>query len=97
MHNRTKIFRKQFSKIKPKIYKRDKWECILKNKNCLGSLAVHHIIPRSLLGNNEQSNLITLCWWHHMRVEEGTKDEKEKCYRIFSKHIKKYKVGINKG
>ena len=34
-------------------------------------LQVHHIVPRSLGGDNHPDNLTTLCWFHHQVVIHG--------------------------
>lgn len=32
---------------------------------CRSGLHVHHVVPRSRGGGHDDSNLVTLCGWHH--------------------------------
>ena len=48
-----------YARLRRKVLKRDGWKC----QNC-GSkeqLDVHHIIPRSRGGEDDERNLVTLC------------------------------------
>ena len=53
---------------KLRCFERDKWTC----KRCrreTTKLTLHHIIPRSMYGSNDDENLITLCVGCHNWVE----------------------------
>lgn len=45
------------------VFKRDKWHC----RHCNSSwyLHPHHVVYRSLGGEDELNNLLTLCWQCH--------------------------------
>lgn len=68
------------------IFKRDNFYCqSCEKKFKKERLTVHHIIPRDKGGNNEPSNLITLCHDCHNEIEELNLD---------AKFIKGYKANI---
>jgi len=50
------------------IKRRDKWTCQSCGKK--NGLTVHHIRPRSDLGNDMPNNLITLCKYCHNEIEQ---------------------------
>lgn len=89
MNTKTQKFNDQFSKIKREIFRRDKFFCQVANENCWGPLDVDHIIKRSLQGNNEKKNLITLCRGHHATFEIMPSQDKVKALRKVL--VKKYK------
>jgi 5-methylcytosine-specific restriction endonuclease McrA len=63
---RLRLDLKSFQLLRHSILRRDGWRC----QSCgsrLG-LEVHHITPRSQLGNDAEENLITLCWECHRRI-----------------------------
>lgn len=69
MHKRTKKYNDEFAKVKKEILDRDLWNCCIKEidtkKKCDGKLDVHHIVNRSIGGDNSYKNLITACRRHH--------------------------------
>ncbi|MHC9538981.1 MAG: HNH endonuclease [Vulcanimicrobiota bacterium] len=50
------------------ILKRDRFRCQVPGCNCRRNLHIHHIIWRSKGGGEEESNKITLCRKHHLRL-----------------------------
>ena len=48
------------------IYERDGWRCAVPGCTCTGPLNAHHIKLRSQGGSDEPSNLITVCFFHHI-------------------------------
>jgi 5-methylcytosine-specific restriction endonuclease McrA len=63
---RLRLDLKSFQLLRNSILTRDGWRC----QSCgsrLG-LEVHHITPRSKLGDDVEENLITLCWECHRRI-----------------------------
>ena len=60
---------------KKKLKKRLRISGNLNNKKCLfcdseNNLTIHHVIPRSLGGSNEQSNLVLLCAECHRKLHQ---------------------------
>lgn len=51
------------------VYKRDAFECRMRNKDCVGRIEAHHILPWAQFKNLrfEVNNGITLCHFHHPR------------------------------
>lgn len=47
------------------ILERDNYECQESDGYCQGPLQVHHRTPLSRGGTNSESNLVTLCRYHH--------------------------------
>jgi 5-methylcytosine-specific restriction endonuclease McrA len=63
---RLRLALKSFQLLRNSVLRRDGWRC----QSCgsrLG-LEVHHITPRSKLGDDVEENLITLCWECHRRI-----------------------------
>lgn len=63
---RLRLDLRSFQLLRNSILRRDDWRC----QSCgsrLG-LEVHHITPRSKLGEDVEENLITLCWECHRRI-----------------------------
>ena len=56
---RLRLTPKEYEKLRQEILRRDHWRC--QDCGALRNLEVHHIDPRSGLGNDDESNLITLC------------------------------------
>jgi 5-methylcytosine-specific restriction endonuclease McrA len=56
---RIRLHPDSYRKLRTEVLKRDGWKC----QYCGGSdrLQVHHMRSRSLLGNDIEENLITLC------------------------------------
>jgi len=50
---------KDYRELRREVLRRDNWRC--QDCGALRHLEVHHIDPRSKLGNDDESNLITLC------------------------------------
>jgi 5-methylcytosine-specific restriction endonuclease McrA len=48
------------------VLERDGWRCQVCGS--LANLEVHHVKPRSQLGNDAEENLITLCWICHRQI-----------------------------
>ena len=77
MNKETKKFRQEFTEVKRKILVRDNWRCQVPQKLMrklgilahYGTLTVDHIRKRSLGGNNNATNLITLCIGCHTFFE----------------------------
>jgi len=63
---RLRLDLKSFQLLRNSILRRDGWRC----QSCGSRLAleVHHITPRSKLGDDVEDNLITLCWECHRRI-----------------------------
>jgi 5-methylcytosine-specific restriction endonuclease McrA len=63
---RLRLNRESYLFLHRSALERDGW----RRQSC-GSrmgLEVHHMIPRSQLGHDEEQNLITLCWECHRRI-----------------------------
>ncbi len=54
-----------------RIMARDGWRCAVPTCTSRRELHVHHIVPRSQGGGDEETNLITLCVAHHLRGVHG--------------------------
>jgi 5-methylcytosine-specific restriction endonuclease McrA len=63
---RLRLDLKSFCLLRLSTLKRDGWGC----QSCGSSvgLEVHHITPRSKLGDDAPENLITLCWKCHRQI-----------------------------
>jgi 5-methylcytosine-specific restriction endonuclease McrA len=63
---RVQLSRDAYRELWIQVLKRDSWRC----QGCgkLTSLQVHHIKPRSSLGDDTETNLITLCVNCHQNV-----------------------------
>ncbi|PYU19637.1 MAG: hypothetical protein DMG32_24045 [Acidobacteria bacterium] len=48
------------------VLQRDGWRC--QSCGSRTALEVHHITPRSKLGDDVEENLITLCWECHRQI-----------------------------
>jgi len=49
------------------VFERDGWRCTVPGCTSYRNLHRHHIVFRSHSGSGKQSNLTTLCAWHHQR------------------------------
>jgi 5-methylcytosine-specific restriction endonuclease McrA len=63
---RVRLDLKSFQLLRNSILRRDGWRCQWCGSR-LG-LEVHHITPRSKLGDDVEENLIALCWECHRRI-----------------------------
>jgi hypothetical protein len=52
-------------------YRRDGWRCMAPGCMSRRNLEAHHIVHRAHGGNDEPSNLVTLCAFHHRQGEHG--------------------------
>ena len=63
-----------YARLRKEILERDNWRCQI--CGCLKNLDVHHLRRRSALGDDIETNLITLCRKCHQalhgRAREGT-------------------------
>ena len=48
------------------IFERDGWRCTVPGCRARSNLTPHHIVKRSRGGGDEQANLTTVCWKHHL-------------------------------
>jgi 5-methylcytosine-specific restriction endonuclease McrA len=55
-----------YKELHRRILERDGWRC--QYCGCMGNLQVHHIQSRSLLGDDAEENLITLCARCHKQI-----------------------------
>jgi 5-methylcytosine-specific restriction endonuclease McrA len=65
---RLRLDREAYRKLCREVLERDGWRC--QYCGCMEGLQVHHIQPRSRLGDDIESNLITLCASCHSRVHK---------------------------
>jgi len=49
----------EYRDLRTQVLQRDSWRC--QNCGSFNNLQVHHISPRSCLGDDTETNLITLC------------------------------------
>ena len=63
---RRRLDPESYRKLCRQVLERDGWRC----QNCgrLTDLQVHHMNPRSLLGEDAEGNLITLCASCHQAI-----------------------------
>ena len=66
---RLKLDGASYKKLHRAILERDGWRCQLCGSR--RNLQVHHIQSRSLLGDDAEHNLITLCAICHQQVHRG--------------------------
>lgn len=88
VHSQRKSFYKK-AKIKvPKNLKMCKELDSYKCRVCGSSdnVGAHHIINRSLGGDNALSNLITLCFKCHRQIHDGTRDFRHFLNRLNESH-----------
>jgi len=50
-----------------RVFERDGWRCQFPGCSSLRNLHGHHIRYRSAGGDDDLSNLVALCAWHHQR------------------------------
>lgn len=83
--DRTKIKRQdrkdnpRYKSWRMEVWKRDKFSCRLKNKDCYGRIEAHHILPWRKYPElrYEINNGITVCRYHHpIREEDEIKMQK---------------------
>jgi hypothetical protein len=63
---RLRLSPERYSSLRRSMLERGGWHC----QSCGSSveLEVHHITPRSRLGDDSEANLITLCWERHRKI-----------------------------
>lgn len=76
MHKRTKALQIPM-KVKKRVYERDSGLCIF--CNCYGD-PVAHFVSRSQGGLGIEQNIITVCAYHHSRMDQSTDRESMKEY-----------------
>lgn len=58
-HPRLRLDERSYKQLCERVLERDRWHC--QRCGSLRNLQVHHIRSRSLLGDDAEENLITLC------------------------------------
>jgi hypothetical protein len=53
------------------VFERDGWRCTVPGCTSYRNLQKHHVVFRSRGGSDDDSNLTTLCAWHHLRGVHG--------------------------
>jgi 5-methylcytosine-specific restriction endonuclease McrA len=66
---RLRLDPETYNELRLEILRRDNWRC--QKCGSLTNLEVHHINPRSRLGDDTEANLITLCAPCHRNVHRG--------------------------
>ena len=61
-----------YKELHRRILERDGWRC--QYCGCMSALQVHHIQSRSLLGDDTEENLITLCALFHKKMHPRLTD-----------------------
>ncbi len=66
---RVKLGREEYDELRRRVLERDSWRC----QNCGSSinLQIHHLKARSKCGDDELSNLISLCAGCHRLQHRG--------------------------
>ena len=67
---RIRMSPKQYVRLREAILERDGWRCQM--CGCLKNLDVHHLRRRSSLGDDSETNLITLCRACHQALHGET-------------------------
>ena len=70
---RLKLGREEYDALRHRVLERDSWRCQICGS--LKDLQIHHLKPRSKLGDDELSNLMVLCAGCHGRqhyLRDGT-------------------------
>lgn len=59
----------EYKQWRKEVFKQDDYKCKINNKDCLGKIVAHHILPWSRFPElrYEVNNGITLCQFHHPR------------------------------
>lgn len=70
---RLRLSREAYHLLHRQVLERDRWRC--KNCSCSEHLEVHHIRPRSLLGDDAEESLITLCRECHRSSHLAPRDQ----------------------
>ena len=60
---RLRLSHEAYGRLHRKVLERDNWRC--QACGSMKELQVHHLQFRSQCGNDEETNLITLCWTCH--------------------------------
>ena len=63
---RLRLAPKAYGRLCQQVLERDRWRC--QQCGTAKHLEVHHIRPRSLLGDDTEANLITLCHSCHQQI-----------------------------
>ncbi len=66
---RLRLDTESFRRLHHRVLERDGWRC--QCCGCPTELQVHHIDPRSRLGDDAEENLITVCANCHRRLHMG--------------------------
>jgi hypothetical protein len=94
MYQKGTLFKSQ--NVKQYVLQRDKYECkYCKGKSKDNKLQVHHIIPRSNGGSDNDTNLITLCSMCHKRLHDGKINITKTGHKSNLKHATQMNILIN--
>ena len=67
---RLRLNPESYERLRQQVLERDGWRCQFCGSPA--DLQVHHMNPRSLLGDDSERNLITLCAECHRQVQRHT-------------------------
>lgn len=65
---RIRLSEEEYAKLRHEVLKRDGWKCQMCGSS--KDLQIHHIDPRSRMGSDLESNLISLCADCHRAIHE---------------------------
>jgi 5-methylcytosine-specific restriction endonuclease McrA len=65
-HPRLRLDQRSYQELRERVFERDGWRC--QNCGCFRELQMHHVQARSLLGDDAEENLITLCAQCHQQT-----------------------------
>jgi hypothetical protein len=65
------VIEREPSGVRGRILRRDNYRCVVPQCSQRRSLQVHHIRFRSAGGDDDPSNLVTLCAFHHQALHDG--------------------------
>jgi 5-methylcytosine-specific restriction endonuclease McrA len=69
-HPRLRLDPEAYRKLRQVVLERDRWHC--QNCGAMTGLEVHHLEPRGRLGDDNEQNLITLCWNCHHKIHQSS-------------------------
>ena len=82
-------------KTKDRVWERDHGKCLV--CGFYPSIPACHIVSRAHQGKGVETNLVTLCQFHHYIYDSGTKEERNEIDEIVVAHMKSiYGDGWNK-